>query len=928
MLKDKGSGGGICAAACLIALLLVNGVCAANAEQSARRYDLHIVHETLGEALTALSRQARVSLLYPYDLADSTGIKPVSGRYTVREALDLMLLDTDFSGGLTEGGVITVSLDKSKKRNREGKVENGKSGKKGNALLAGVAAFLFGANAVAQDTGAVSDPSPDEDGSDVIDTVVVIGTRIRGAESVAPSVSFDREDFDRAGFSTVEQLFESLPQNLGEISATGRFSIGSSRIAGSNTDATSGVSLRGLGPESTLTLINGRRSPGGISGRVVDISAIPLAAIERVDVITGGASALYGSDAVAGVVNLVTRNEFDGVELQAYGGIGHDGGERAQASVVAGKAFDRGGFVVAYDYTRDFSLDATDAGVAGDGPVLLPGFPPLSPVPGRFFLHPDNQRHSAFLSGNVDISDAVHLYGHGLFTANETQDLTETNFSIQNIDSSGDTVQGTVGLLAALARDWTLDVAGTYGERDSGSTATTLLGLSAAREVSRISQISATVNGKLFTVGSIDVLAAFGGERRTEVYRDIDVTADTVRFDEERTIWSAFGEIRIPLVENGDAPGLHRLELSAAARYDNYSDFGGNVEPQVGVIWSPTEHWTVRGSYASAFRVPALFLGGFAPVSTQASLQFITDPSSPVGASPTLFLFGTSQALKPEEARTFTASIDYEPSYVDNTTLSISFFDISYDDRIDDPVQVLDRFGVLQNEDVFAPLITRMPTEAEARAFFDQAVGARGPGAFLNLTGVPFDPLTQNFTDVFPDLVLFDNQRTNISSEDVRGLDFQINTLMPTDIGDFSFGFTGTYYIDFERRATPTAPVTSQINRPGRPPDFRFRTNVGWQDGPWTVTTFVNYVDGYQDTLATTPTRIASYTTVDVSLRFEAGRLFQRAAFDGFSATLSVENLFNERPPFFDNNPFGLKFDPANADALGRFIALRLVNRW
>src|SRR5690606_4997410 len=115
--------------------------------------------------------------------------------------------------------------------------------------------------------------------------------------------------------------------------------------------------LRGLGADSTLVLINGRRisTTGTSNGLFVDVSAIPVAAIERVEVLTDGASAIYGSDAIGGVVNFILRDDFDGVETSARYGEAYDGAAAETGiSLAFGHAGDRARLLAVYDY---FSRD-------------------------------------------------------------------------------------------------------------------------------------------------------------------------------------------------------------------------------------------------------------------------------------------------------------------------------------------------------------------------------------------------------------------------------------------------------------------------------------------------------------------------------------------------------------------------------------------
>jgi iron complex outermembrane receptor protein len=175
---------------------------------------------------------------------------------------------------------------------------------------------------------AQSDDSQDDEDKDSqkLEEIVVVGSRIKRAEveGPAPVTVITREDIDREGFQTVGDVLQSLNQNT-TASFTGELA-----TAGFTPNAQV-VNLRNLGPGYTLTLINGRRpaqypQPYNRDNNVVNLRAIPSAMIERIEVLAGGASAIYGSDAIAGVVNIVTRTNFDGHQIRATVGTTADGG--------------------------------------------------------------------------------------------------------------------------------------------------------------------------------------------------------------------------------------------------------------------------------------------------------------------------------------------------------------------------------------------------------------------------------------------------------------------------------------------------------------------------------------------------------------------------------------------------------------------------
>lgn len=144
-------------------------------------------------------------------------------------------------------------------------------------------------------------------GTTDLDRVSVVGSRIKRAEveGPAPVTVITRADIDREGFQTVGDMLQSLTQQ-----STANFT-GDLNVTGFTPNAQV-VNLRGMGPGYTLTLVNGRRpaqypQPYNRDNNVVNVKSIPSAIVERIEVLSGGASAIYGSDAVAGVVNVVTR---------------------------------------------------------------------------------------------------------------------------------------------------------------------------------------------------------------------------------------------------------------------------------------------------------------------------------------------------------------------------------------------------------------------------------------------------------------------------------------------------------------------------------------------------------------------------------------------------------------------------------------------
>jgi len=159
----------------------------------------------------------------------------------------------------------------------------------------------------------------DDDDID-IEEVVVTGSYIRGTPLDAPSPVqvIDRDSIEAQGAAIIWDVIKNLEINSGSI--TNPMVAGENPGEYSQVEGTANVNLRNLGENSTLTLINGKRiAPAGantkVGGEFVDINSIPLVMTERIEVLTDGGSALYGADAVAGVVNIIMRTEIEGIEI-------------------------------------------------------------------------------------------------------------------------------------------------------------------------------------------------------------------------------------------------------------------------------------------------------------------------------------------------------------------------------------------------------------------------------------------------------------------------------------------------------------------------------------------------------------------------------------------------------------------------------------
>ena len=197
------------------------------------------------------------------------------------------------------------------------------------------------------------------------DTIVVTGSHIAKSEftSADPIQVIDVDAAKRQGQVQLADILQSTPAAQGSIQITSAIS---NRFVANGGNDVQTVSLRGLGAERTLVLINGRRAgPAGIRGSVApfDLNVLPLSVVRQVEVLKTGASSIYGSDAVAGVVNILTRDDLNGFEAGGFSSVPtRGGGESYGADASFGKTFDRGHLFATVDVFRQQNLTRRDRG--------------------------------------------------------------------------------------------------------------------------------------------------------------------------------------------------------------------------------------------------------------------------------------------------------------------------------------------------------------------------------------------------------------------------------------------------------------------------------------------------------------------------------------------------------------------------------------
>ena len=220
-------------------------------------------------------------------------------------------------------------------------------------LPAGIALALAPAFASAQEAKGTTD----------LDRISVTGSRIRGAsvETQQPILTMTRESLEKQGFSSVADVLNNLTS-----AGSPAISRSESLASGENVGGYY-VDIRNLGAERTLVLMNGKRLGASTSG-LQDLSQIPMSAVERIEILKDGASSIYGSDAIAGVVNVITRKNFDCGEANVYGGqYGKGDGDSETYSMTLGARGERGSLTLSAEYSKQDPVWAKDRWYSRDG---------------------------------------------------------------------------------------------------------------------------------------------------------------------------------------------------------------------------------------------------------------------------------------------------------------------------------------------------------------------------------------------------------------------------------------------------------------------------------------------------------------------------------------------------------------------------------
>jgi iron complex outermembrane receptor protein len=605
-----------------------------------------------------------------------------------------------------------------------------------NRLLAGASVLALTAYAgvvhaaeaavAAADTGAT------------VTEVIVTGTRqvgVKAADSAAPIQLIGSQQLLKTGSPDLAQSLQASVPSL-NIQANGFDSAAVEILA----------ALRGLGPNDTLVLVDGKRrhttsnlavdtgSPYSGSAST-DLSFIPIAAIDHVEVLTDGAAAQYGTDAIAGVVNIILKKTDHGGVLSASGGQYYSGqGAQGSVSLFHGFSLGNKGFVniTLEERYHDFSV----VGI-GDNRVTNPdgtartdlSFPDSGAVTSRSFPYvnklngdPQFNLYNAFVNAGYNVNDDIEVYGFGNYSYRSAQHYENFRMpsKLQGVASDGETVvypfpngfdprekfdekdYSITGGIRGTTAGWRWDLSSTYGDNNTQVYVTNsanaeqfplLQALSPTPIVPQTSFYDGAFDAtqwntqldiaNSFAVGlASPVNIAFGGEVRRETF---EITAG-----EPSSYFGAGAQSFIgytPL----DQGAYHRtsgggyldlavdpisgLHIDIAGRYESYSDFGDTEVGKVTARYDFNPMIAIRGTISTGFRAPTLAEEHYSGTNVAPTFAVVVLPANSLPAQVAGF-----QPLKPEKSDNYSVGVVLHP--LPRLQITADYYEISIRDRI------------------------------------------------------------------------------------------------------------------------------------------------------------------------------------------------------------------------------------------------------
>ena len=809
--------------------------------------------QNLDQSLRAVAESAGWEIYMPTELVTGIAVLPVKGAMSAREAVEQLLKQTDLKAQYLDDAVIISAASSAK-------------------------------------TGATP-------------IVTVTGSRITGAPPSAPVRIITAEDMRRGGQADLGEVIRSSPVNFGGGQNPG---IGTSQgNSDVNVNGSSSPNLLGLGPNATLTLLNGSRLSYTGLNSAVDISAIPATAVDHIEIVTDGASAIYGADAVAGVINVILKRDYEGLTALARVGGSTDGGNfQQQYNLTGGAKWTGGGILAVLDHSSNSDIPASSRSYAQS-------------MATDSSLYPRLRRDSALISLFQDIGSGLKA-NVDLMYKDGQQDVIAGFLGGQPHTASGAAVRADTqswlispSLTANLGASWSVHLLSSFGADKSESHSDifavgSVFGASYRQYDNDAQSAELNADGPLFSLPAGDVRVALGGGyRRTGIKlttTTLGVTSNALSQHSENGF--GFAEVLVPILSPTQDSSLGRaLRLTGAFRYEANSGTDSVALPKLGVVYEPVDGVAIKGSWGKSFRLPTLYqrYGSYSAV-LYPTASYAT--GFPAGST-LIILQGANADLKPEKSESWTISAEFKPVDHPEFSSSISFFHFDYTDRVATPLT--SAVGVL-NDPIYARLVTLNPSVALQQSIIDgAAIGLQ------NGTTGAYDPSQV--------VAVLDGRDRNMAHEVYKGISLSLRYLIgDPDSQALDLSFDGNW-VDSRRQLFNGLPTVDLSGTLFNPPKLKGRVGASYITPRLTLSAFTNLSSSLIDDRTFPAYRIRGLATLDLSAIVKAG--------GGFELGANIQNLFNAKPPIiFTGSGYDTPFDTTNYSAIGRFLSVQIRKSW
>ena len=846
------------------------------------------------------------------------------------------------------------------------------------------ALMLSGGYSYAQDN--------ETDSAEAVEEVVVTGSRIKRSTNTQSQeiITINAEDMEIQGDISVADALRSSTLN----------SLGSFReSSGSSAQSNATINLRGAGASRTLVLINGRRVAGSPSlggGGTVNLNLIPFSAVERLEIIPDGASAVYGSDAVAGVVNVVLKKGYDGLRITGrYGDRDRDDGTEESISFLAGASNDRGSVTFGlefdkktpiFDADRDFTKssygdydgDGDIVGYAETIGVSFYGYSAINPAWTPSTVYDPNDQSTWYVTPGANCQDGVNGYTgpmradlvfgpeSGYYCGYAFALVSANRAGLERINSwvsaeykltdsidgyidvimsdnesfgryappaaTGPTIPGdprndtgatfgyfrwtdigprdnvvndtfkdiNIGLTGELASNLSWDVNYTYSDYRSVSVGQYYLSYSGLEynisyDIQDFDQFVANLKAttlnddrqnmkKWFAGLQWDMFEMAGGTASSYFgaeYYEVDYAALVDAQSEAGLIGGSAGnsaegsrDVTAFSVE-AIFPVTDWLEIDAAIRHDDYSDFGTATSPRLGfaMTWPGYDRIQIKGSWGQGFRAPDLSdlygATSFSAESARDTLGCQAAGQSPCPSKQFDTYIGSNPNLDAETSETMSLGVTWE--FLDGWYASINHFTLKLENSIE-------------------------YTSAQDQLDVDFQTGGNNPNVQRNAIG-GVDRIDAGFQNAVTDL-------------EREALDYSVNGMFSTEYGQFTTGWNATQYLNYDAEVSyGTGDLYDAVGVLGFP-EWRMNAYVAWTMNNMFANLAWDFIGESES--STTDTEYDSWDVLNASVGYN---------FDSWGTLTFGANNVTDEDPLLDAQ--GVMVDEYQYPLVGRVLYLR-----